>query len=251
MIRRLVPCLDVKDGRVVKGKKFMDITDVDDPENLAEYYSKAGADEMYFYDISASNESRRISKEFIDRVASKCTIPFGIGGGISTVEDVEDVLNRGASKVSINSAAVRNPEFIKSASEKFGSKRIVLAMDVKRVGENKWNVFLNGGTVDSGIDALEWAIRGEKLGAGEMVINNIDADGTKEGYDIELLKAIKKNVSVPIIASGGAGKMEDFLKAIMEADVEGVLAASVFHYKEIDIRELKSYLKDKGIEVSL
>ncbi|TJX13891.1 imidazole glycerol phosphate synthase subunit HisF [Tissierella creatinini] len=251
MIRRIVPCLDVKNGRVVKGKKFVDITDVDDPESLAEYYSQSGADEMYFYDISASTEDRRISKEFIDKVAQKTTIPFGIGGGISTLEDIEDIFNRGASKVSINSAAVKNPEFIKLASEKFGSQKIVLAMDVKKVGDNKWNVFLNAGTLDSGVDAIEWAIKTEKLGAGEMVINSIDADGTKEGYDIDLLKAIKKNVNVPIIASGGAGKMEDFLEAIVEADVEGVLAASVFHYKEINIGELKQYLKDNGVEVSL
>ncbi len=251
MIRRIVPCLDVKNGRVVKGKKFVDITDVDDPESLAEYYSNSGADEMYFYDISASTEDRRISKEFIDKVAKKTTIPFGIGGGISTIEDIEDIFNRGASKVSINSAAVKNPEFIKEASERFGSQKIVLAMDVKKVGDNKWNVFLNAGTLDSGVDAIEWAIKTEKLGAGEMVINSIDADGTKEGYDIELLKAIKKNVKVPIIASGGAGKMEDFLEAIVEADVEGVLAASVFHYKEINIGELKQYLKNNGVEVSL
>lgn len=251
MIRRIVPCLDVKDGRVVKGKKFLDITDVDDPQALAEYYSKSGADEMYFYDITASNEDRRISKEFIDKVAKKTTIPFGVGGGISTIEDIKDIFDRGASKVSINSAAVKNPDFVRLASEKFGSERIVLAMDVKKVGENKWNVFLNGGTADSGIDAIEWAIKTEKLGAGEMVINSIDADGTKEGYDIGLLKAIKKAVNVPIIASGGAGKMEDFLEAIVEADVEGVLAASVFHYKEINIGELKQYLKDNGVEVSL
>ncbi len=250
MIRRIIPCLDVKDGRVVKGKKFMDITDVDDPQTLAEYYSEAGADEMYFYDITASNESRRISMDFIDRVAKKTSIPFGIGGGISSLEDMDDVFNRGASKVSINSTAIKNPDLIKLASDKFGPEKIVLAMDVKKVGQGKWNVFLKGGTEDSGIDAIEWAIKGENLGAGEMVINSIDADGTKEGYDIELLKAIKKNVSVPIIASGGAGKMEDFLKAIKEANVEGVLAASVFHYKEIKIDELKEYLRDNGIEVS-
>lgn len=251
MVKKIIPCLDVKGGRVVKGKKFVDIEDVDDPESLAEYYSKAGADEMYFYDITASNEDRSISKDFVDRVAAKTTIPFGIGGGIATVEDVEDIFNRGATKASINTAAIKNPDFIKEASERFGSDRIVLSIDVKKVGENKWNVFLKGGREDSGIDAIQWAKEGERLGAGEMVINSIDGDGTKEGYDIELLKEIKKNVSVPIVASGGAGKMEHFLQAIEEADADGVLAASVFHYKEIEIGQLKSYLRNNGIEVSI
>lgn len=251
MVKKIIPCLDVKGGRVVKGKKFVDIEDVDDPESLAEYYSKAGADEMYFYDITASNEDRSISKDFVDRVAAKTTIPFGIGGGIATVEDVEDIFNRGATKASINTAAIKNPDFIKEASERFGSDRIVLSIDVKKVGENKWNVFLKGGREDSGIDAIQWAREGERLGAGEMVINSIDGDGTKEGYDIELLKEIKKNVSVPIVASGGAGKMEHFLQAIEEADADGVLAASVFHYKEIEIGQLKEYLENNGIEVSI
>lgn len=248
---KIIPCLDVKGGRVVKGKKFVDIEDVDDPENLAEYYSKAGADEMYFYDITASNEDRSISKDFIDRVAAKTRIPFGIGGGISTIEDIEDIFNRGALKASINTAAIKNPDFIRQASEKFGSERIVLSMDVKKVGKNIWNIFLKGGREDSGIDAIQWAREGERLGAGEMVINSIDGDGTREGYDIELLKEIKRNVNLPIVASGGAGKMEDFLEAIKEANVDGVLAASVFHYKEISIGELKVYLKNNGIEVNI
>lgn len=251
MVKKIIPCLDVKGGRVVKGKKFVDIEDVDDPESLAEYYSKAGADEMYFYDITASNEDRSISKDFVDRVAAKTTIPFGIGGGIATVEDVEDIFNRGATKASINTAAIKNPDFLRQASERFGSERIVLSIDVKKVGENKWNVFLKGGREDSGIDAIQWAREGERLGAGEMVINSIDGDGTKEGYDIELLKEIKKNVNVPIVASGGAGKMEHFLQAIEEADADGVLAASVFHYKEIEIGQLKEYLENNGIEVSI
>ncbi|NLL81720.1 MAG: imidazole glycerol phosphate synthase subunit HisF [Tissierellia bacterium] len=248
---KIIPCLDVKGGRVVKGKNFVDIEDVDDPENLAEYYSKAGADEMYFYDITASNEDRTISKDFVDRVAAKTTIPFGVGGGISTIEDIEDIFTRGAVKASINSAAIRNPDFIRQASEIFGSDRIVLAMDVKMVGDKKWNVFLKGGREDSGIDAIQWAREGERLGAGEMVINSIDGDGTKEGYDIDLLKEVKKNVNIPIVASGGAGKMEHFLEAIKEAGVDGVLAASVFHYKEIKIGELKEFLKNNGIEVSI
>lgn len=251
MKRRIIACLDVRDGRVVKGKKFKDITDVDDPESLAKYYSDAGADELCFYDISASTESRTISKDFVDRVASKTSIPFMVGGGISTIEDVQDIFKRGASKASINSAAIKNPEFIRKASEVFGSDRIVVAMDVKKVGKNKWHVFTAGGRQDTGIDALEWAQVCVGLGAGELVINSIDSDGMRKGYDIQLLKAIKERVEVPLVASGGAGRMEDFLEAIVEADVEGVLAASVFHYKEIDIGELKSFLKDKGIEVSL
>lgn len=251
MIRRIIPCLDVRDGRVVKGKKFMDITDVDDPENLADYYSKAGADELCFYDISASNESRTISKEFVDKVAEKTSIPFMVGGGISSLEDIENIFERGASKASINSAAIRNPDFIRQASQAFGPGKIVIAMDVKKVGDNKWNVFTGGGRKDSGMDAIEWAIRCEELGAGELVINSIDSDGMKDGYDIELLKTIKDKLGIPIIASGGAGKMEDFLQAIVEADVEGVLAASVFHYKEIDIKDLKTFLKNKGIGVTL
>ena len=249
MIRKIIPCLDVKEGRVVKGKKFMDITDIDDPQSLAEFYSKEGADELVFYDITASSESRMISKEFIDKLAKKTTIPFVIGGGISSIEDIEDVLRRGASKVSINSAAIKNPEFIREASKKFGSKKIVLAMDVKKVGDS-WNVFTGGGRTDSGMDALEWAIRGVELGAGEMVINSIDADGMKNGYDVELLKAIKEKVNIPIVASGGAGKMEDFLEVVEKADVEGLLAASVFHHKEISIEDLKAYLRGNGIEVN-
>lgn len=250
MIRRIIACLDVRDGRVVKGKQFTNISDVDNPESLAEYYSKEGADEIYFYDITASNESRLISKDFINRVAGKTTIPFGIGGGISSLEDIREIFNRGASKVSINSSAVKNPELIKLASLKFGMNRIVLAMDVKKVGEGKWNVFLKGGKEDTGLDALQWASQGEKLGVGEMIINSIGADGTKEGYDIELLKAIKSRVNIPVIASGGAGKMEDFLQVIKEADVEGVLAASVFHFREISIPDLKLYLAKNGIGVT-
>lgn len=248
---KIIPCLDVRNGRVVKGKKFTNITDLDDPEILAEYYSKAGADEICIYDITASNESRSISKNFIDRLTAKISIPFIVGGGLSRIEDLEDIFSRGVGKASINSAAVKNPDFIRLASEKFGSKKIVLAMDVKKVGEKKWNVFTKGGSTDSGIDAIAWAKKMEELGAGQMVINSIDGDGSKEGYDIELLKEIKKNINLPIVASGGAGKLEDFLQVAKEAHVEGLLAASVFHYREIEIRDLKSYLNDNNIEVSL
>ncbi len=247
---KIIPCLDVRNGRVVKGKKFMDIEDVDDPEVLAAYYSQAGADEMYFYDITASNEDRSISKDFVDKVAAKTSIPFGIGGGISTIADVEEIFRRGATKASINTGALKNPDFIREASEKFGSDRIVLSVDIKKVGVNQWHVFAKGGREDTGIDAMEWVKKCEALGAGEMVINSIDADGTKDGYDIELLKEIKKHVNVPIVASGGAGKMEDFLEAVEKADADGLLAASVFHFKEIDIGDLKEYLRDHGVEVN-
>ena len=251
LTRRVIPCLDVRDGRVVKGKKFTDIVDVEDPEVLGEYYSRAGADELVFYDITATNDARRISLEFIEKVAARINIPFCVGGGVKSVEDFTDILRRGADKVSVNSAAVKNPELITEASLKFGAQCVVLSMDVKKVDEGKWGVFINGGRIDTGLDALEWAREGVRLGAGELVINSIDADGMKEGYDLDLLKTITSNVGVPVIASGGAGRMEDFSRAVLEADVDGVLAASVFHYKEIEIRELKEYMRSKGIEVRL
>ena len=251
LTRRVIPCLDVRDGRVVKGKKFKDIVDVEDPEVLGEYYSRAGADELVFYDITATNDARRISLEFIEKVAARINIPFCVGGGVKSVEDFTDILRRGADKVSVNSAAVKNPELITEASLKFGAQCVVLSMDVKKVDEGKWGVFINGGRIDTGLDALEWAREGVRLGAGELVINSIDADGMKEGYDLELLKTITSNVGVPVIASGGAGRMEDFSRAVLEADVDGVLAASVFHYKEIGIKELKEYMRSKGIEVRL
>ena len=251
MLVRIIPCLDVRDGRVVKGKKFDNIQDVDDSETLAEFYSKAGADELVFYDITASNEGRKVSLEFIEKVAGKIDIPFCVGGGVNTIEDFTDIIGKGADKVSINSAAVKRPELIKEASQKYGSKRVVLGMDVKKIEKDKWRVFINGGRVDTGLDAVEWAQEAVRLGAGELVLNSIDADGMKEGYDIELLKAITNSVDVPVIASGGAGKMEDLCKAVIEGNASGVLAASVFHYKEIDIKELKKYMKLKGIEVGI
>lgn len=251
MLVRVIPCLDVRDGRVVKGKKFDNIQDVDDPESLAEFYSKAGADELVFYDITATNEKRKVSLEFIEKVARKIDIPLCVGGGVSSIEDFTDIIEKGADKVSINSAAVKTPDLIRQASEKYGSHRVVLGMDVKKLGKNQWRVFINGGRVDTGLDAVEWAKEGVRLGAGELVLNSIDADGMKEGYDIELLKAMTNSVDVPVIASGGAGKMQDFSKAALEGKASGVLAASVFHYKEIEIKDLKEYMKSKGIEVNL
>ena len=251
MLVRIIPCLDVRDGRVVKGKKFEDIKDVEDPQVLAEFYSKAGADELVFYDITATNEKRKVSLEFIQKVASKIDIPLCVGGGVNSIEDFTEIIEKGADKVSINSGAVKTPDLIKKAFDKYGSKRVVLGMDVKKIGKKEWRVFINGGRIDTGLDAVEWAIEAVRLGAGELVLNSIDTDGMKEGYDIELLKAVTDSVHVPVIASGGAGKMEDFCKAVTEGNASGVLAASVFHYKEIEIKELKKYMKSKGIEVRL
>lgn len=250
MLVRIIPCLDIRDGRVVKGKRFKHIVEIDDPEVLARHYSKTGADELIFYDITATNEDRKVSLNFIERVVDRVDIPICVGGGVNTIEDFKDILERGASKVSINSAAVKRPELIREAAEKYGSKTVVLGMDVKKIDGDKWRVFINGGRIDTGLDALEWAIKGVGLGAGEIVLNSIDRDGMREGYDIELLKTITSNVDVPVIASGGAGKMEDFVQAALEGNVSGVLGASVFHYKDIDIRELKTYMTLSGIEVN-
>ncbi|MEA3422441.1 MAG: imidazole glycerol phosphate synthase subunit HisF [Bacillota bacterium] len=251
LTKRIIPCLDVRNGRVVKGKKFDDIIDVEDPEILGEYYSDMGADELVFYDITASNEKRGISLEFVEKVAKKINIPFCVGGGVETIDDFIEILRKGADKVSVNSAAVKNPNLIKEASEKFGDQCVVLSIDAKKVDENKWHVFINGGRTDTGLDVIEWANKGTVLGAGEIVVNSIDEDGMKKGYDIELLKQITDTVSVPVIASGGAGEIKHFYDVLKEADVDGVLAASVFHYKEISINELKEYLKNKGIEVRI
>lgn len=246
---RIIPCLDMINGRVVKGKKFENITDVNSPDVLAQYYCESGADEIVFYDINASIEGRKTDLEYITKIASKINIPFCVGGGISSVEDIERCIKVGADKVSINSAAIKNPGLIKKAALKFGSKSIVVAIDVRKNKEGSWNVYLKGGKKDTGLDAIKWVKNVVDLGAGEIVVNSIDGDGTKEGYDIELLKNIKSTVNVPVIASGGAGRLEDFYNAIKLAKVDGVLAASVFHFGEIKIRDLKRYLKDRGVSV--
>jgi cyclase len=248
---RIIPCLDMVKDRVVKGKKFENIADVNSPEILAEHYSQSGADEIVFYDIMASIEKRKINLEYVMKIASKINIPFCVGGGISTVEDIQNCIEAKANKISINSAAIKNPDLIKDGASKFGSKAIVLSIDAKKNNKGSWNVYLGGGKKDTGLDAIEWAIKGVALGAGEIVVNSIDEDGMKSGYDIELLKKIKSSVNVPIIASGGAGKLEDFYDAINLSKVDGVLAASVFHFGEIKINDLKKYLKDKGISVKL
>ena len=245
---RIIPCLDMIDGKVVKGKKFVDIEELDDVATLAEKYSKEGADEIVFYDISASIQKRDFNYDYIKDAVAKIDVPFCVGGGISSMDDIKKAIDMGAAKVSINSQAIRDKTIISEGTKSFGSEKIVLAMDVRK-NNDSWNVYISGGKTDTGMDAIEWAVEAEELGAGELVINSIDQDGMKNGYDIELLKAIKEKVEIPVIASGGAGKMEDFYDGIIEAKADGVLGASVFHYGEIRISDLKRYLKDKGISV--
>lgn len=249
LARRIIPCLDVRNGRVVKGKNFKDIQDVDDPARLGKFYSDSGADELVFYDITASNEERKTSLEFVKKVAHEINIPFSVGGGVSTIDDFKFILRSGADKVSVNSSAVRNPNLIKEAAEKFGNQCVVLSIDAKKNEEGSWSVYVKGGREKTTLDAVEWAVKGVELGAGEIVVNSIDEDGMKNGYDLELLKKITDAVNVPVIASGGAGKMEHFLEAVKYADADGILAASVFHFGEIKISDLKRYLKENGVEV--
>lgn len=251
LAKRIIPCLDVNNGRVVKGKRFKDIIDVDSPEILGKFYSDSGADELVFYDITATSEQRRISFEFISKVAKNINIPFCVGGGVSTLQDFKDILRKGADKISINSAAVKNPELIREASLKYGAQCVVLSMDVKKNKAGSWSVYIKGGREKTELDAIDWAARGVELGAGELVINSIDEDGMKKGYDLELLRKITGRVNVPVIASGGAGSMQDFYEAIDKADVDGILAASVFHFGEIKINELKAYLKNRGIPIRI
>ncbi|KAJ49822.1 cyclase [Clostridium tetanomorphum] len=251
LTKRIIPCLDVSNGRVVKGQKFENIVDVDSPEILGKYYSDFGADELVFYDITASNEERKTSLKFVQKVAENINIPFCVGGGISSIEDITSILRSGADKVSINSAAIKNPELIRQASLTFGTQCIVLSIDAKKNNEGSWIVYIKGGREKTDLDAVEWATKGVELGAGEIVVNSIDEDGMKNGYDVELLRRITSSVNVPVIASGGAGKMEDFYNAIEYAKVDGVLAASVFHFGKMNILDLKEYLKDKNIEVRI
>lgn len=250
LTKRIIPCLDVDKGRVVKGKKFDDIKDVSDPVELAKYYSDAGADELVFYDITASNEEREIFINIVEKTAYEVYIPFTVGGGIRTIDDFNKVLRAGADKVSVNSAAVKNPSIIKEAALKFGSQCVVLSIDAKKTGDS-WHVFINGGRIDTGIDAVQWAIKGEALGAGELVLNSIDADGVKEGYDIELNRIVSERVKIPVIASGGAGKREDFVDVFSHGKADAALAASVFHFREINIMELKKYLTDNDINMRI
>lgn len=250
--KRVIPCLDIKDGRVVKGINFVNLRDAGDPADVAAAYDRAGADEVVFLDITASSDSRNTQLEWVRQVASKLFIPFTVGGGIRTVEDFKVILREGADKISINSAAIMNPQLISDAADKFGSQCVVVAIDAKRREDGSgWNIYKNGGRVDMGMDAIEWAIRAEKLGAGEILLTSMNADGTKAGYDLELTKAVAEAVSIPVIASGGAGKLEHFYEALEDAKAEAVLAASLFHYKELEIRQVKEYLRDKGVSVRL
>ncbi len=249
--KRIIPCLDVKNGRVVKGMNFEGLTDVSDPVVLAEHYSDSGADELVFYDITATYEGRRLFTDVLTEVAKKIFIPLTVGGGISSVDDFDRVLKCGADKVSVNSGAIRDPELIRRAAERYGSQCVVLSADIKRV-DGELHVFSAGGRIDTGMEAIEWIRRGVALGAGEIVVNSIDTDGVKNGFDIELTRLVTEAVSVPVIASGGAGAMSHFTELFREIpDVDAGLAASVFHYGEIKIKDLKSELRENGINVRI
>ena len=248
--KRIIPCLDVRNGRVVKGKNFEGIQDVSDPMEMAKFYNREGADELVFYDITASVEERGLFTDILRKVASEIFIPLTVGGGINTLEDFDRVLKCGADKVSVNSGAIRNPNIIGQAAKKYGDQCVVLSMDIKRV-DGVFRLFAKGGRENTGIDALQWAVDGVNSGAGELVVNSIDTDGVKGGFDLELLDAIAARVNVPIIASGGAGKMEDFSELFSHEGIDAGLAASIFHYKEIRIEDLKKYLRDQGVEVRL
>ena len=248
--KRIIPCLDVRNGRVVKGKNFEGIQDVSDPVEMAKFYNREGADELVFYDITASVEERGLFTDILRKVASEIFIPLTVGGGINTLEDFDRVLKCGADKVSVNSGAIRNLNIIGQAAKKYGDQCVVLSMDINRV-DGVFRLFAQGGRENTGIDALQWAVDGVNSGAGELVVNSIDTDGVKGGFDLELLDAIAARVNVPIIASGGAGKMEDFSELFSHEGIDAGLAASIFHYKEIRIEDLKKYLRDQGVEVRL
>ncbi len=249
--KRIIPCLDVNNGRVVKGVNFVNLIDAGDPVAIAAAYDKAGADELVFLDITASSDNRGTVVDMVRKVAEKVFIPFTVGGGIRTVEDFRALLREGADKISVNSAAIMNPQLISDAADKFGSQCVVIAIDAKRRADGGWNIYKNGGRVDMGIDAVEWAMKAEKLGAGEILLTSMDCDGTKAGYDIELTRTISENVSIPVIASGGAGTLEHFYDAVTDGKADAVLAASLFHFKELEICEVKKYLREKGISVRM
>ena len=250
--KRIIPCLDVKAGRVVKGVNFVNLIDAGDPVEIAAAYDKAGADELVFLDITASSDARNIMIDMVRKVAEKVFIPFTVGGGIRTVDDFKAILREGADKISINSSAINTPDLINDAADKFGSQCVVVAIDAKRRADGSgWNVYKNGGRIDVGLDAVEWAMRVEKLGAGEILLTSMDCDGVKRGYDVELTRIISENVSIPVIASGGAGKKEHFYDALTEGKADAALAASLFHYKELEINDLKHYLKEKGVQVRI
>lgn len=250
--KRIIPCLDVNNGRVVKGVNFVNLVDAGDPVECAKAYDRAGADELVFLDITASSDARETVADMVKKVAECVFIPFTVGGGIRTTEDFRTILNAGADKVSVNSAAIKNPELIRDAAKKFGSQCVVCAIDAKRRSDNSgWEVYLNGGRVNTGLDAIEWAKKAEELGAGEILLTSMDCDGTKSGYDLELTRTVSESVKIPVIASGGAGEMSHFLDAFKEGKADAVLAASLFHFKEIEICDLKAYLKENGESVRI
>ena len=248
--KRIIPCLDVNDGRVVKGINFVNLRDAGDPVEVAAAYDKAGADEVVFLDITASSDHRATVVDMVRKVAEKVFIPFTVGGGIRTVEDFKVLLREGADKISINSSAINTPELSGNAADTFGSQCVVVAIDARRREDGSgWNVYKNGGRIDTGLDAVEWAMKANRLGAGEILLTSMDCDGTKAGYDIELTRQIADNVSIPVIASGGAGTKEHFYEALTEGHADAALAASLFHYKELEIMDLKNYLADRGVSV--
>lgn len=250
--KRIIPCLDVKDGRVVKGTNFINLRDAGDPVEVGANYSECGADELTFLDITASSDKRKTVVDMVRKVAERVFIPFTVGGGIRTVDDFREILRAGADKVAVNSAAIDNPTLISEAAAKFGSQCVVCAIDAKRRADgNGWTIYKHGGRLDMGIDAVEWAIKAYELGAGEIFLTSMDCDGTENGYDLELTRAVSDNVGIPVIASGGAGKMEHFLDAFNEGKADAVLAASLFHYKEMEIMDLKKYLREHNISVRM
>lgn len=248
--KRIIPCLDVHNGRVVKGVNFVNLRDAGDPVEIAAAYDKAGADEIVFLDITASSDARNTVVDMVRRVAGEVFIPFTVGGGIRTVDDFKVLLREGADKISINSSAINNPDLIRDAADKFGSQCVVVAIDArKRADGSGWNIFKNGGRIDTGLDAVEWAMRVNELGAGEILLTSMDCDGTKSGYDLKLTRQIAENVSIPVIASGGAGTKEHFYEALTEGKADAALAASLFHFKELEIMDLKGYLAERGVSV--
>jgi len=252
LTKRIIPCLDVTMGRVMKGVNFINLTDVGDPVEIAEFYNNEGADEIVFLDITATHEGRKTMLDVIRRTAEKVFIPLTVGGGIKSIEDFKETLRAGADKISINSAAIRNPKLIFDAAAKFGSQCVVVAIDGKKNEDSLgWHVVINGGRIDTGLDAVMWAKKVQELGAGEILLTSMDADGTKKGYDIEFINAITSSVHIPVIASGGCGKIEDFYEVFSKSGADAALAASLFHYKELSIREVKKYLKNSGVEIRI
>ena len=250
LAKRIIPCLDVKDGRVVKGVNFVNLTDAGDPVECAEAYNRQGADEIVFLDITATNEKRRTIYDVVARTAERVFVPLTVGGGIRSLDDFREILRSGADKVSVNSAAVKDPELIRAAADSFGSQCVVLALDAKRVGKS-FHVFVNGGRTDTGLDALEWAVRAEQLGAGEILLTSMDADGTKKGFDCELTRLVADAVRIPVIASGGCGSLQDFAEVFEKTGADAALAASLFHYGELSVGQVKRFLSERGIPVRI